>query len=112
MENLVNYKEIENAIIGLRGLRVILDADVARFYGAQTKEINQAVRNNPDKFPDGYVLPLDKTETEDLQSKFLTANLSAKSRALRTPSNAKRIEERIKGIISSYGLNNHPGFQC
>ena len=85
MENLVNYKEIENAIIGLRGLRVILDADVARFYGAQTKEINQAVRNNPDKFPDGYVLLLD---------------------------NAKRIEERIKGIISSYGLNNHPGFQC
>ena len=82
MENLVNYKEIENAIIELRGLRVILDADVARLYGVQTKEINQAVRNNPDKFPDGYVLSLDKTETEELRSKFLTANLSAKSRAL------------------------------
>ena len=82
MENLVNYKEIENAIIELRGLRVILDADVARLYGVQTKEINQAVRNNPDKFPDGYVLLLDKTETENLRSKFSTANLSAKSRVL------------------------------
>ena len=55
MENLVNYKEIENAIIELRGLRVILDADVARLYGVETKRINEAVRNNPDKFPDGYV---------------------------------------------------------
>ena len=51
MENLVNYKEIENAIIELRGLRVILDADVARLYGVETKRINEAVRNNPDKFP-------------------------------------------------------------
>lgn len=82
MENLVNYKEIENAVIELRGLRVILDADVARLYGVQTKEINQAVRNNPDKFPRGYVLILEKAEVEDLRSKFLTANFSTKSRVL------------------------------
>ncbi|MDE5915149.1 MAG: ORF6N domain-containing protein [Duncaniella sp.] len=82
MEKLVNYKEIENAVIELRGLRVILDADVARLYGVETKRVNEAVRNNPDKFPDGYILSLDKIETENLRSKFSTANLSTKSRVL------------------------------
>ncbi|MDE5954366.1 MAG: ORF6N domain-containing protein [Duncaniella sp.] len=78
----MNYKEIENAGIELRGLRVILDADVARLYGVETKRVNEAVRNNPDKFPDGYILSLDKIETENLRSKFSTANLSTKSRVL------------------------------
>lgn len=60
MKTLSTYSEIENAVIEIRGQRVILDADVARLYEVQTKEVNQAVRNNPDKFPKGYVLVLDK----------------------------------------------------
>ena len=39
----------------LRDQRVILDCDVADFYGVSTKEINQAVKNNPEKFPSGYI---------------------------------------------------------
>lgn len=58
----------------------MLDADVAKLYGVQTKEINQAVRNNPEKFPNGYVFEIDKQELADLRSNILTTNLSAKSR--------------------------------
>ncbi len=82
MGNIAIYKDIENAVIDLRGSQVILDVDVARLYGVETREINQAVRNNPEKFPAGYVLTLEKSELEDLRSKFLIANLSPKSRVL------------------------------
>lgn len=59
-----------------------MDADVAELYGVKTKEINQAVRNNPEKFPVGYILELSKQELVNLRSKSLTANISSKSRVL------------------------------
>lgn len=54
---------------------------MAGLYGVATKEVNQAVINNPDKFPEGYIFELDSKEFEDLRSNFLTANL-AKTRVL------------------------------
>jgi len=48
---------------------VLLDRDVAALYGIETKRVNEAVKNNPDKFPDGYVIYLDLEETEFLRSK-------------------------------------------
>ena len=74
------FEKVRQKIISLRDCQVILDADIAALYGVQTKEINQAVRNNPEKFPDGYVFELDKQELTDLRSKILTTNLSTKSR--------------------------------
>lgn len=50
-------------------------------YGVQTKEVNQAVRNNPDKFPARYMFELSKSELHDLRSKLLTTNVSLKSRS-------------------------------
>ena len=64
---------VEEKIITLRNQQVILDCDIAELYGVATKEINQAVRNNPEKFPDGYIFELDNQEFSDLRSKFLTA---------------------------------------
>ena len=64
---------VEEKIITLRNQQVILDCDVAELYGVATKEINQAVRNNPEKFPEGYIFELDNQELSDLRSKFLTA---------------------------------------
>ena len=51
----------------------MLDTDVAVIYGVETKRINEAVKNNPDKFPDGYVMVLDKNEWDSLKSKFSTS---------------------------------------
>lgn len=70
--------EIEQSIIEIRNKQVILDSDVAIHYGVQTKEINQAVKNNPDKFPSGYILNLEKYEWDSLKSNFLTSNKGGK----------------------------------
>jgi len=68
----LNTKDVESKLITVRGQMVLLDRDVAELYGVQTREINQAVRNNPDKFPQGYVIELTKEESVVLRSKFLT----------------------------------------
>ena len=63
---------IENKIITIREQKVILDSDVAELYGVETKRINEAVKNNPDKFPDGYILYLSMDEAIASRSKFST----------------------------------------
>lgn len=74
--------EVQDKIIRIRDCAVIVDADVASLYGVGTKHVNQAVRNNPDKFPADYMFELTDDEARDLRSKTLTANLSSKSRVL------------------------------
>lgn len=64
--------DVESKIISLRNQQVILDSDVAELYGVETKRINEAVSNNPEKFPEGYILQLDKQELVKLRSKFST----------------------------------------
>ena len=73
---------VQENIIVLRQKQVILDTDVAKLYGVETRRINEAVKNNPDKFPSDYMLKLTKSELSDLRSKFSTANISSKSRSL------------------------------
>lgn len=68
--------EIRSKMLVLRNQAVLLDRDVAAIYDVQTKEVNQAVRNNPDKFPDGFVFRLNADEFRDWKSKILTSNLS------------------------------------
>ena len=77
----IPYNEIKDRIIRLRDTDVMIDSAVAELYGVETREVNQALKNNPDKFPDGYVFELDKQEYVDLRSKFLIAN-NPKNRAL------------------------------
>ena len=74
------YERVRSKIVTIRGGQVILDADVAELYGVETKRVNEAVRNNPDKFPKGYMFTLEKEEVDDLRSKKTTANISSKSR--------------------------------
>ena len=62
--------EVENRIITLRDQQVLLDSDVADLYGVQTKVVNQAVRNNLEKFPEGYIFELDETEKSEVVKNF------------------------------------------
>lgn len=62
--------EVEKKIITLHNQQVIVDADVADLYGVQTKELNQAVKNNPEKFPKGYILELSELEKFELVKNF------------------------------------------
>jgi hypothetical protein len=67
----INDNLIKNKIILIKDTPVILDRDVAEIYGVETREINQAVKNNPKKFPDGSVIELTAQETNSLRSKIL-----------------------------------------
>lgn len=79
MNELIEKEKIENMIYKIREVEVMLDSDLARLYECKngTKEINQAVKNNIDKFPERYSFKL----TKDLWSKYLIANVSSKSRS-------------------------------
>lgn len=81
MKTLIGFEEIEDKIITLRGQKVLLDRDVAALYGVETRDINKSVKNNPDKFPKGYIIELNDSELEKLRWKNSTTNLS-KSRVL------------------------------
>jgi len=63
-------EQIEDKILNIRGQNVILDSDIAALYGVQTKEVNQAIANNPDKFPDGYVFELQSAEKQEVVKNF------------------------------------------
>jgi ORF6N domain-containing protein len=64
----VPAREIESVIRVFRGQRVILDSDLARFYGVTTAAINQAVRRNKDRFPDDFAFRLAPQEFTSLIS--------------------------------------------
>ena len=73
-------REVEDKIAVLRNQEVIADADVAYLYGVETREVNQAVKNNVDKFPSSYMFELSSSELRDLKSKILISNVSPNNR--------------------------------
>lgn len=69
----MNLKLVESKILTTNDEKVLIDSDVAELYGVETKRINEAVKNNPDKFPSGYIIELKNDEWEVLKSKFSTS---------------------------------------
>ena len=65
--------QVANKIIEIRSQKVIIDSDVAELYGVETKQINQAVTRNLEKFPKNYIIELDKSEWEEVKSQFVTS---------------------------------------
>ena len=68
--NIVKIEKIENKIIEIRDHNVLLDSDVSELYEVETKRVNETVKNNPDKFPYGYLFDLSEDEWGKLKSKF------------------------------------------
>lgn len=81
-QNILPLINVQQRIVSIRDQQIIVDADVAHLYGVETKRINEAVRNNPDKFPEDYMFVLTKKEIELLRSKNSSTKLSPKSRTL------------------------------
>ena len=67
---MVTLTNIEEAIISIQNEKVLLDSDVARLYDVETRDINKAVKNNPRKFPEGYIIVLSRDEKNDLVENF------------------------------------------
>ncbi len=74
---MLNLEIIEEKLLEIRSKKVPLDRDVAYLYGIETKRVNEAVKNNPDKFPEGYVISLDDEETDFLRSKFSSLEIKS-----------------------------------
>lgn len=67
---IINSNDVQGLIISLRNQQVLLDRDVAMLYGVSTKVINQAVKNNPEKFPARYLFTLEDREKIELVKNF------------------------------------------
>ena len=75
-EIVIDEKNIQSKIYTIRGVQVMLDRDLAILYQVETKRVNEAVKNNPDKFPQDFYFQLTDDEFDDLRSKFSTTNFS------------------------------------
>ncbi len=76
----IAYNNVQQMIVNVRNQQVIIDAAVAKLYGVETKRINEAVRNNPDKFPTDYMFVLTEDESKVLRSKISSLEQSGKGR--------------------------------
>ena len=65
---------VQTKIFSIRGIKVMLDSDIAELYGVETRRINEAVKNNHDKFPDDFLFELTSEEFNNLKSKLSTSS--------------------------------------
>lgn len=70
MSGIIKFSDVRDKVVQLRNQDVLLDFSVAELYGVETKEINKAVRNNPDKFPEGYIFELQQAEKQYVVENF------------------------------------------
>ena len=97
-------REGEDKIVEVRGQKTLLDRDVAALYGVETREVNQAVRNNPRKFLEGYVIELTKEESAALRSKLLTLEASSATLETLRSNNSTLEPTKGKGRYSKYNF--------
>ena len=74
-------ERVERRILLIRGHRVMLDADLAEMYGVETKTLNQAVRRNLERFPEGFMFQLTREEYRSLRYQFGTLEPRERSAA-------------------------------
>jgi hypothetical protein len=77
---LLSFDDLKSRIYTLRGVKVMLDRDLALLYAVETKTLNRAVKRNLKRFPLDFMFQLTHYEVESLQYQFGTANISSKSR--------------------------------
>lgn len=78
-------ERIENRILFIRGLKVLLDADLASLYGVETRVLNQAVKRNAERFPADFMFQLSAQELEAWRSQVVISNPGAKMGLRRAP---------------------------
>jgi len=84
MSGIETIENLKSLILEIRDGNVLLDVDVAMIYGVGTTRINEAVKNNPEKFPQDYMFELSGVEFADLRSKFSTAIFAKQRKQIRT----------------------------
>lgn len=77
----MEQSDVEGLIYTIRGQKVMLDADLAKIYGYETKRLNEQVKRNRKKFPEDFMFQLTDDEINKLWSQNATANINSKSRS-------------------------------
>ena len=95
----VTLAQVEDRLLTLRDQAVLLDSDVAALYDVETREVNQAIKNNPEKFPEGYIIQLSWEECESSRSKILILNKGE------LVTNCDKSGLDSKSLVSSRGQN-------
>ena len=70
----LSVDKIQRSILTMRGVQVMLDRDLAELYGVPVKRLNEQVRRNMDRFPDGFMFQLSASEFADLKSQIATSS--------------------------------------
>ena len=78
MNKMISYEDVERRVLTIQEQQVLIDRDVAELYGVETREINQAVKRNPEKFPEGYIISLTAEECDSLKSQIVILNGSGR----------------------------------
>lgn len=89
---------IENLIHVIRGQQVMIDSDLARLYGVETRVLNQAVKRNIERFPKDFMFQLTKNEAQDLITQFATSSSRLQNVTLNN-------DLKSQNVISSWGGN-------
>ena len=74
MVNLISVEDIAKRIYFIRGIKVMLDRDLAELYEVETRVLNQAVRRHTKRFPEDFMFQLTKTEFNNLKSQFVISS--------------------------------------
>ncbi|HAM88305.1 TPA: DNA-binding protein [Candidatus Falkowbacteria bacterium] len=98
-------EKIENKILLIRGEKVMLDRDLAGFYGVDTRSLNQAVKRNIERFPDDFMFQLTRMEAEFLEREGIIDNLKSQI----VISNAKNIKKSHSSRSQIVILNEKSG---
>ena len=94
---------IENMIYEIKGVQVMLDFDLAKLYQVDTKRINEAVKNNPQKFPSRYIFRISESEYNFLKSNFSTSKGgSRKGHTVFTEQGIYMLATILKSKIATY----------
>ena len=100
-------ENIENLIHVIRGKQVMLDVDLARLYGVETKRLNEQVKRNIERFPEDFMFQLTREEAESSRSQFATLNEDSelsRSHFARTSKNATNMSSQF--VTTSFKIAN------
>jgi hypothetical protein len=95
--------QVHNKIYEIRGIKVMLDFDLAGLYEVETKVLNQSVKRNIKRFPPDFMFQLTKDEFESLKSQFVTSN-KLNSLHIETSSEKRGGNRRLPYAFTEQGL--------
>ena len=102
MSELISIEAVVSKIFFIRGVRVLLDKDLADLYGVETRVLNQAVKRHKKRFPKDFIFQLSKSEYDFLISQFVTSKKSGRGGVRKMPhAFTEQAVAMLSGILNS-----------